>query len=197
MNVSRETTELFKEYTSLLRKWNTSINLVAPATLSDFNRRHIQDSLQVYERANPQKNNWADFGSGGGLPGVIIAILGKPHSLNVTLVESDKRKSAFLLTVKRCLGLDNLIVKTSRIESLVSGDYDYISARALAPLRNLMPHLHKQLTPDGEAWLLKGKSWKKEVNLASYGWSFELETYSSVTDPESVVIKLRNIEPNA
>ncbi|MFD1795120.1 16S rRNA (guanine(527)-N(7))-methyltransferase RsmG [Paracoccus aurantiacus] len=197
MDVSRETEALLSGYSALVKKWNPTINLVAPQTVADFQQRHIRDSAQLYKHAKPHKGSWIDLGSGGGLPGIVIAILAREHPVDISLVESDARKSAFLSTCKRELGLPRLTVKTKRIEALARSDHDFASARALAPLQKLLPMLFSQLASTGEAWLLKGRSWRQEVEDARTSWSFDLETYKSATDTESVVMKLRNIEPNA
>ena len=197
MDVSRETEAQFARYAELITKWNPAINLVAPGTLPDLRNRHISDSAQLLALAKPRAGSWLDLGSGGGLPGIVIAILGRNLPLQVTLVESDRRKSAFLTTVRRELQLDNLTVKSTRIEQLARGQFDYVSARALAPLSELLSMIAPQLASDGEAWLLKGRTWKQEVEAAQARWSFDIETYQSITDPESVVMKLRKIEPNA
>lgn len=196
MNVSRETEKLFNSYADLIRKWNPAINIVASATIPDLESRHIEDSSQVFTLSRPKHGNWLDLGSGGGLPGVVVAILAKNDPLTITLVESDKRKAAFLSTVKRELGLKNLSVKSIRIEVLNAGNYRFVSARALAALDKLMPTLNRQLAQDGEAWLMKGRSWKAEVEAARRSWSFDLDSFTSVTDPEAAILKLRNIKPN-
>ncbi len=196
MIVSREAEELLKAYAGLIRKWNPAINLVAPGTLTDLERRHIQDSAQLYELARPQEGSWIDLGSGGGLPGIVVAILARDLPLTVTLVESDRRKSAFLQTCRRELNLSSLVVKSARIETLPESRFRFASARALASLQNLLPMLVAQLASNGEAWLLKGRSWKQEVEAAKAEFSFDLESFQSTTDPDSVVIKLRNIAQN-
>lgn len=196
MSVSRETEDLLRAYADLIRKWNPSINLVAPATLPDLEDRHIADSAQLYDLSQPMAGSWLDLGSGGGLPGIVMAIHLQRHSVTVTLVESDKRKSAFLMTARRTLGLTNLEVKNQRIEALDRGGHDFVSARALASLDRLMPHLYRQLATDGEAWLLKGRSWEAEVARAADLWSFDLEHFQSRTDPDSAILKLRKIRPN-
>jgi 16S rRNA (guanine527-N7)-methyltransferase len=196
MNVSRETEDLLRGYADLIRKWNPSINLVAPATLPDLEFRHITDSAQIYDLAQPSQGSWLDIGSGGGLPGIVLAIQSRHTPLQVTLVESDKRKSAFLATARRELNLPNLTIKPQRIEALAEGQYDFISARALAALDKLMPDLYRQLASHGEAWLLKGRSWDAEVADARKQWRFELETFQSKTDPQAAILKLRKIKPN-
>lgn len=196
MNVSRETEDLLRDYADLIRKWNPSINLVAPATLPDLQHRHIADSAQLYHLAQPQDGSWLDLGSGGGLPGIVIAALSRNTPLQVTLVESDKRKSAFLATVRRTLNLPNLTIKPQRIEALAAAQHNFVSARALASLDKLMPALHRQLASGGEAWLLKGRSWQAEVADARQHWSFDLDVFQSQTDPDAAVLKLRKIKPN-
>ncbi len=184
-------------YENLIHKWNPTINLVAAGTLAEVHQRHIEDSAQLFRFAQPKSGKWLDLGSGGGLPGIVIAILGRDLPLPVVLVESDRRKSAFLSTVRRELNLPEVTIKAQRIEQLESGEFNFVSARALAPLRDLLPMISRQLASDGEAWLLKGRSWQQEVEAAKADWSFDIETYQSVTDPESVVLKLRKIEFNA
>lgn len=169
---------------------------MAPGTLADLRHRHIEDSAQVFNLAKPNGGAWLDLGSGGGFPGIVIAILGRHLPLQVTLVESDQRKSAFLNTVRRDLALENLTVKPLQIEQVAPENYPFVSARALAPLPDLLSMIAPQLASDGEAWLLKGRSWRQEVEAAKANWTFKIETYQSITDPESVVMKLRNIAPN-
>ncbi|SDD46555.1 16S rRNA (guanine527-N7)-methyltransferase [Paracoccus isoporae] len=128
------------------------------------------------------------------MPGVVVAILAHAQPLTVTLVESDRRKAAFLTTARRELDLSNLHIRCQRIETIPDAAHDFVSARALASVKNLLPNLARQLASQGEAWLLKGRSWRGEVELARQDWSFDMEVFPSATDPESVVLKLRNIE---
>ena len=197
MHVSRETSQKLKKYAALIRRWNPRINLIAPSSIADLDSRHISDSTQLIPLANPDSGSWMDLGSGGGLPGIVVSILTQDTELEVTLVESDQRKSAFLKTVRRELELRNLTVKTMRIERLPVGQHQYLSARALAATEKLLPHISRQLARDGEAWLLKGQSWKEEVEAARRHWRFDLDIYQSATDPASAILKLRNIEQNA
>ncbi|WBU56354.1 16S rRNA (guanine(527)-N(7))-methyltransferase RsmG [Paracoccus sediminicola] len=196
MSVSRETKRRLDAYTDLLIKWNRTINLVAPSTINSIHHRHISDSAQLYTLATPTDGRWLDLGSGGGLPGVVIAIMAAGTNVEFELVESDTRKAAFLRTVARELSLPNLAITAKRIESLPTGDHQFVSARALAPLKALLPHVHRLMSRDGATWLLKGRNWKREVEEARRSWRFDIETYQSVTDAASAVIQLRNIEQN-
>ena len=138
LNVSRETKARLEIYAELLRKWNPKINLVSKGTIDDLWSRHIIDSAQIYALACHPIEHWIDLGSGGGFPGLVIAIMaadrGSPGK--TTLVESDARKCAFLRTVIRETGA-NATVMNERIEVLPSLEADILSARALGSLELL------------------------------------------------------------
>jgi len=193
-DVSRETGDLLRQYESLLIKWNPSINLVAPSTLTDFRKRHVRDSTQIFSLTKEPQGNWIDLGSGGGLPGLVIAILARELPLLVTLVESDKRKAAFLSTCRRELDLPKLTILNQRIEQLPESLYDFASARALAPLADLLPMLDTQLAPHGRALLHKGRNWRDEVAEARRHWDFDLATHDSTTDPDAAILEISEIE---
>ena len=115
-SVSRETMERLEYFGELTAKWTVKINLIAKSTIPDIWNRHIIDSAQVFQYAeSPQ--HWVDIGSGGGFPGIVMAILAKEHApeTKFTLIESDARKCTFLRTAARELGL-NLYAITQRIE---------------------------------------------------------------------------------
>ena len=114
-NVSRETVDRLEHFSRLVRKWTKSINLIAPSTLDAIWERHILDSAQIFEIAGSNWVTWTDIGSGGGFPGLVVAILDQDER-EITLVESDQRKCLFLNTVRRELNLSVRIVQ-QRIES--------------------------------------------------------------------------------
>ncbi|MDO5704407.1 MAG: class I SAM-dependent methyltransferase, partial [Paracoccus sp. (in: a-proteobacteria)] len=108
MNVSRETAEKLAVYATLLRKWNDRINLIAPSTVPDLETRHIHDCFQLARLAHPTQGIWADLGSGGGLPGIVIATASAETETKFVLVESDQRKCAFLRSAVRELELHHV-----------------------------------------------------------------------------------------
>ncbi|MDM7255645.1 MAG: 16S rRNA (guanine(527)-N(7))-methyltransferase RsmG [Paracoccus sp. (in: a-proteobacteria)] len=193
MDVSRETEELLTRYGSLIRKWNRAINLVAPASLPDLRRRHIDDSLQLSQLLNRPKGTWLDIGSGGGLPGVVLAIVFRDCDLRVILLESDQRKCAFLRSVKRELSLTNMDIIAERIEDAPPVGADYVSARALAPLANLLPFLVRHMLPSGEAYFLKGRSWRDELRDVQDDWRFKITFFPSITDPNAAILKISEV----
>jgi len=190
-DVSRETLERLHGLEVLLRKWNKAINLVSAATLSAVWTRHFADSAQIFALAPENSLHWADLGSGAGFPGLVIAILAKEKhpDLAVTLVESDHRKSAFLLTAIRELGLE-AEVKAERIEETESLDCDVLSARALAPLPKLLEFSARHLSDQGLALFPKGARWEEEVASARENWSFDLQVSPSRSDPSGVILKI-------
>ena len=190
MTVSRET-EALQKYASLIRKWNRAINLVAPSTLSEVEIRHIADCRQLVEASRGGVGTWADLGSGGGLPGMVVAIC-RPD-LEVSLVESDKRKSAFLRTVTRELSLSNVNIVTERIEEAKPLSSANVSARALAPLPLLMSYVASHLVEGGRAWLMKGRNWSSEVDEARKQWQFALRVHQSETDPDAAILEIADI----
>ncbi len=193
-DVSRETLDDLGHYVDLIIKWNPKINLVSRSTLDDIWSRHIEDSLQVYFHVRPNNCHWLDIGSGGGLPGLVIAILAKhdDQGVSVTLMESDQRKSVFLRTVIRELNLPAKVV-TDRIELAEPVKADILSARALADLSMLMDFSERHLSQDGYALFQKGKNWQSEVQAAQESWQFELEVFKSITDEDAVVLKIGGI----
>ena len=194
--VSRETYDKLRDYESLIQKWNRSINLVAKSTLSDIWNRHIVDSAQVYYAASAElSGNCTDIGSGGGLPAIVIAILaqGADKQVQMTMVESDKRKSVFLRTAIRELGLSNANVVNERIENVQIPVSKFISARALAPLTELFGFAEK-LSDDKTTFLFqKGKNWLSEIGIAQNHWSFDYEAIKSETDSNAVILKIRGL----
>lgn len=191
-----KTTEQLRAYAELVRKWTPRINLIAPATVDTLEERHIADSMQLVDLARPRPGqHWVDLGSGGGFPGLVVAIALQGQEIPVTLIESDQRKSVFLNTVIRDLGLENTTVLTVRIEAAPPQQAEIVSARALAPLIKLMPYVDRHLAPSGAAWLMKGARWQQEVSDARQSWRFDLETCPSSTDPDATILHVTEIAP--
>jgi 16S rRNA (guanine527-N7)-methyltransferase len=192
-DVSRETFERLEAYVALVQKWNPRINLVSKISLDDIWDRHIWDSAQVYS-VRPVSGLWADFGSGGGLPAIVLSIFAKQHQPNalVHMVESDQRKCAFLRTAVRELEL-NAKVSAERIESLSALNANVVSARALTELSGLLAFAEQHCAKDGVAVFQKGATWQKELAQAQENWSFEYEAHNSQTNPDAVILKIREI----
>ena len=193
-DVSRETMGLLDEYAALLRKWNPAINLVAKSTINALWQRHFHDSAQIFRFQSDNPCRWVDLGSGGGFPALVLAAMAKEISseTHFTLVESDLRKSTFLRTVIRDLGL-NAIVITARIEELEGLSADIVTARALAPLDKLLEFSNPHLSPSGTAIFPKGDRFLEEITEAKVKWRFDLEEITSKTNPTGAILKIGGI----
>ena len=192
-NVSRETMDRLETYKSLIVQWNPRINLIAPATVPELDSRHIRDCLQIAAHASPETGSWVDLGSGGGLPGIVMAIAFSDRPVSFTLLESDQRKAVFLRTVIRTLELNNASVHNQRIEDANPLDAAYLSARALAPLPRLMAYLHRHLAETGQAWIMKGESWRSEVEAAQREWKFKVLPIPSSTKRGAAILRISGV----
>lgn len=193
LNVSRETLDKLKAFVALVEKWTAKINLISKASIPHIWNRHIVDSAQLFELA-PKQGHWVDIGSGGGFPGVVLAILALENRdpLQFTLVESDQRKCAFLRTASRELDL-GIIVRSERIESIEPLKADILTARALADLSDLLGFAERHLLPTGLALFPKGAQWKKEDQEARKIWSYDCEPVKSKTSADAAILSIKEI----
>ena len=193
-NVSRETLVRLEEYAALLAKWNPVINLVSKSTLPDVWQRHMRDSAQLWPLCPKGARLWVDIGSGGGFPGIVIAILAAELApeMRVILIESDQRKATFLRTVAQALGLA-LRVESQRAEDVPPLGADVVSARALTSLSGLLPLAQRHLAENGVAIFPKGQSAAQELTDALELWQFSVTKTPSETDHQAVVLQIRDI----
>ncbi|MEL7211246.1 MAG: 16S rRNA (guanine(527)-N(7))-methyltransferase RsmG [Pseudomonadota bacterium] len=194
VNVSRETTEALQEFSADLLKWTKRINLIAPSTHDDIWARHIEDSAQLWPLRSENSEKWCDIGSGGGLPGLVLAILSKGEGADTafTFIESDTRKCAFLTTMIAKFAL-HATVKAQRIEDAAPVEADIVSARALAPLEKLLELATRHATPEGTFLLQKGAQFQNEIDAARDSWHFKYESIQSQTHPDAVVLKIKEV----
>lgn len=193
-SVSRETRSRLELLEMLLRKWTRAINLVSPGTLDTIWTRHVADSAQIFDLAPEGARNWVDLGSGGGFPGLVVAILAAAErpELSVSLVESDQRKAAFLMTAARTLDL-RVTVIAERIEAVAPLGAEVLSARALAPLDLLLSYAERHLLPTGVAIFPKGAAVDDEIAHALEHWRFSYQKERSRTDASGVVLIIGGI----
>lgn len=193
-NVSRETLEFYRAWQAALVKWNARINLVAPNSLQEFWMRHALDSWQVSELVPVGTQTALDLGSGGGFPGLAIAVKMKLDGVGRTiLVESVGKKASFLKTVIRQCALP-AEAKAQRVEALDPQQADVITARAFAPLPKLLEYAAPHLSRDGILILPKGQHAQAEVEKALEQWTFDVKRVKSLTDPEATILHLSHLE---
>lgn len=208
--ISRETADRLATYASLLKQWQKAVNLVAPSTLDALWHRHFADSAQLLALAPPAADRWLDLGSGGGFPGLVLAILladrpGPSRKVRLRLVESDSRKAAFLREVVRQTGLAatpvTVDILAARIESITTQGkvepVDVITARALAPLEQLFRLAAPVFGSATLGLFLKGREADREVATARQSWEFSVELAPSVTDADGRIAVVRRLRARA
>lgn len=188
--VSRETATRLDVFVELLLKWQRAVQLASASSLSHLWTRHVADSLQLLDLA-PEAKVWADLGSGGGFPGLVVAIALKDRAgAKVHLVESDQRKSAFLREAVRVLELPAMI-HVKRIEALSPDalpDLEIVTARALAPLSELLELANPFLQNGAKALFMKGANLDNELTAATKSWNIRSTTVPSKTDAEGRIL---------
>lgn len=186
--VPRGTIDALERYEALLGDWQTRMNLVGPATLSDVWGRHFADSAQL-SKLVPKGKSWLDIGAGGGFPGLVLSAMGWGQ---FTLVDSIAKKCRFLEAVKDELKLDATII-CGRVETLPTLGVEVATARAAAPLVTLFDWAIRHVRPGGIHVYPKGRRWAEEVEDARNRFSFDLETHPSMTDPEARILVATNV----
>ena len=188
-DVSRETRDQLEAMVHVLMRWQKAINLVGKATLEDIWTRHILDSAQLAPLIPPTAQTLVDLGSGAGFPGLVLAAC-RPN-LEVTLVEADARKAAYLGEAARRMGLakpPKIVI--GRIEAIPSAKADVVTARALAPLRQLLAWASPHRSDTAICLFHKGKGWQAELAEAMKEWDISYQSLSSVTDRDAVLLRI-------
>ena len=188
--VSRETAERLQAYADLLLRWQAKINLIGPATIPSLWTRHFLDSGQLL--AHLPDGPVLDMGAGAGFPGLVLAIL-RPGGAPVHLVEADGRKGAFLREVIRVTGAP-AVVHTGRLETLKPFPVAAITARALAPLIQLLNWAEPFLEPGTRCLFPKGQTGEDELTAAAKTWKMTVARIASISDPAGIIFHLSEVQ---
>ncbi len=187
--VSRETLSRLEAFCDLLLKWNPRINLISRADEAQLWQRHVLDSLALVPLIAEPTGHAIDIGTGGGFPGLILAIATDVH---FHLVESDQRKSAFLREAARVTAT-HVTLHPCRIEDAKLPPSLLITARALAPLPRLLDWVFPHLAEGGICLFPKGRTVDDELALARAQWRMRVERFPSPTDASSTILRLSEI----
>lgn len=187
LTVSRETIDLLKQYQELIIKWNKKTNLVSKSTIVDLWYRHIVDSLQLIKYIDDQEIHLVDVGSGAGFPGIVMSLAGIKE---VTLIEANTKKASFLSYIAS-VSTNKINVINKRAEC-VNIDCDIITSRACANIKDTLALTH-QYTLRDKYLILKGLTYQHEIDTAQQAWTFDYETYPSLTSIDGVVVKMNKI----
>jgi len=197
--VSRETVERLDRFAALLLEWQQRINLIAPSTQSKLWTRHIADSLQLLALV-PQALTWADLGCGAGFPGLVIACaLADVGDARVHLVESNAKKAAFLreaIRVTKAPAVIHAVRIVDFVENL-SEPVEIVTARALAPLTDLLAAAYPLLKRGSQGVFPKGQDVEAELTEAAKCWTIQASLAPSRTDPQGRIVVVKDIEPRS
>ena len=195
--VSRETVARLDRFVALLLDWHGRMNLIAASTVPVLWTRHIADSLQLLAIA-PAARKWADLGSGAGFPGLPIACaLADQKATEVHLIESNKKKAGFLREAVRVTGAP-AIVHAERVADFAhgfAGALEVVTARAVAPLPELLSIAYPLLKSGAQGLFPKGQDVEAELTQATKCWSIQASFVPSRTDPKSRIVVIREPKP--
>ena len=197
INVSRETYLDFESYISMLLDKNQHINIISKKTakINIIRERHIIDSAQAIDFVDLNSNTTYDLGSGGGMPGIVIAIIFKnlKKRMQFNLYEKSHHKSKFLKEVSKKLKLNTKVIQEDIFKStkLKSGT---ILARAFKPLPLVLELVHKNFSTYKNLVIFMGKNGKQVLKEASKNWDFEYKEKRSITSEDSFLLNIKNIK---
>jgi len=189
LDVSRETYERLALYVAAIERWSRAINLFSRADLANIWERHIADALQLRVHIPSSVDRAIDLGSGGGIPGIVLAIA---TDIPFALVESDVRKCAFLREAARETAAP-VVVHTARIEHLTLKPAPLVTARALAPLPRLLGLVEPFLAEGGLFLAPKGETARMELTQAQKEWHMRVEACPSSTNPAASILKISEV----
>jgi 16S rRNA (guanine527-N7)-methyltransferase len=195
-DVSRETSDALERYRLLLSKWSKQINLIGPATKDHFWQRHTLDCAQILPIAGPNVTKLVDFGSGAGLPGLILAALlqDRGRAYQVILIEVSAKRCSFLREAARALDV-KIDLLQEKIGDVKAFKVDLITARAFAPLDALLAYAHPWAELGARMIFLKGEDVHTEIRKASTKWQFQTRIETSVTDLRGRVVEIFDLRP--
>jgi len=197
LNVSRETCLDFEKFISMIKSKNEELNIISQKSSinGEIRKRHIIDSAQAIDFVDLNEDSTYDLGSGGGMPGIVIAIIAKnlKKKTQINLFEKSYHKSSFLKEVSKKLNLETVIIQKDvfKIKELSSGT---IMARAFKPMPIVLDLVHKNFTKYKNLILFMGKSGKKTLTQSLKEWDFEYKEKKSLTNEDSFLLSIKNIK---
>jgi 16S rRNA (guanine527-N7)-methyltransferase len=193
LGVSRESWQRIEQYVALLLTWQQRINLISPASIPHIWERHVLDSLQLLPLLPPNAKTAADLGSGAGFPALPLAMA---SGIRFHLYESNQKKAAFLREALRVTGTEGE-VHAERLEGTkvtqAFPKVDIVTARALAPLHELLHLAQPFLDTGAMALFLKGQDVDQELTEAAKSWTITYTKHASLTDSQAIVLAVQEI----
>ena len=195
-DVSRETCNELESFVSMIQNKNLKINLISRKTSEKeaIRQRHIVDSVQIIDFIDLNSNTTCDLGSGGGIPGLIIAILMKKlkNSMKIKLYEKSYHKCVFLKDVSKKLELNTEVIQKDifKIKNIETGT---IMSRAFKPMPIILDLVQKNFRKYKNIILFMGKSGRKILDDTLKIWDLEYEEKKSLTSKDSFLLNIKNM----
>lgn len=193
LHLPKQVVENLDRYVELLEQEQSKLNLIGKSTLPIVWTRHVLDSAQLFKNLLPTDKTVLDLGSGAGFPALILAIMDLEHKYDFHLVESDGKKCAFLNKIIDACNL-NAEVHNERIEQMEMFGADVITARALAPLDQLIKYAYPFLKTKTRCLFMKGAKVDEELEPAFKKYRFHVEKIQSVTSEEGTILLLSEVK---
>ncbi len=193
IDLEQKKCDLLMNYLILFEKWNRTYNLSAIRDPMEMVKLHLLDSLSIYPHLKGQ--SFIDVGTGGGLPGIPMAIM--YPQCHFTLLDSAGKKTRFLFQVKQSLSLENVSIQNCRVESFQPNQlFDGVISRAFSSLKDMTSHCRHLLAEDGRFWAMKGVKPDEEIQLITKDYIVENHYTLRVPglDAERCLVELKPIQ---
>ncbi len=189
-NLNKNQTESIEIFLSNIVEHNKHTNLIGRSTIKNLWNRHVLDCLQLSKYINSKKTKILDLGTGPGLPGVLLSIVGYK---NILMIDSSRKKTEFVKLNINQLFLSAKIIN-KRIETVEAKNHDIIVSRALAPLNKLLTYALIHSNKKTTSLFLKGRSVSNELQIAKKNFFFDYEVFESISVGGGCILKIKNIK---
>ena len=194
--VSRETITSLKKYEEYLILANKNLNLIGKSTVDQIWIRHFLDSIQVIDFIDKSDKTLVDIGSGAGFPGLVLALASKDRKipLKIKLFDKSPKKTKFLKEIVKELNLNVEVINKNVFDQQIIFTDDVFAIRAFKPLTIIMELIHKKAKNLKKAFIFLGKTWSKELLVASKIWDIKYKQRVSVTSDDSIIIEINSLK---
>jgi 16S rRNA (guanine527-N7)-methyltransferase len=193
--VSRETYKNLLKYREFLLDYNRKINLISKSSEEIVMNRHFEDSAQLMKFIDKNDKNILDIGSGAGFPGIVMELIKKDLNLDFKIELSEKsiKKCTYLQELCDYLKID-VVIHNDDVRKIKRKSFTTLVSRAFKPIGTFLEIIEQGKINFNKILLLKGESYKKEMNQAKKHWEINCDTYDSITNPASKVFVINSVK---
>ena len=193
--VSRETYKNLLKYREFLLDYNRKINLISKSSEEIVMKRHFEDSAQLMKFIDKNDKNILDIGSGSGFPGIVMELIKKDLNLDFKIELSEKsiKKCTYLQELCDYLKID-VVIHNDDVRKIKRKSFTTLVSRAFKPIGTFLEIIEQGKISFNKILLLKGESYKKEMNQAEKHWEINCDTYDSITNPASKVFVINSVK---